>query len=144
MYTISGGIINHHNIGDSYSFSNVLRLSEFSLNEAKRRGRNQCYQFNEVDYFDFLRNKELSNIILKAVNNGYEGFELNFQPLISYHGDIYGAETLLRFSCVEYGRVSPAELIPILEDTKLIIPVGRWIIEKACSVCKQIQKLHKR
>lgn len=140
MYTISGGIIEHKDIGEYYSYSNVMRLSEFALNEAKRRGKNQCYKFNQNDYDAFLKQKELSNVVLKAVVENLEGFELHFQPLIALDGRIYGAETLLRFSCEEYGRISPAELIPILEETRLIIPVGRWIIDQACKACKELQE----
>ena len=53
---------------------------------------------------------------------------------------LIGAETLMRFWCEEKGNVTPYEFVPLLEDSGLIIPVGRWILYKALEACKEIQK----
>ena len=52
----------------------------------------------------------------------------------------FGAETLMRFSSGQFGAISPAEFIPILEESGLIIPAGRWIIRQALQACKKIRE----
>lgn len=140
VYTISGGIIDSNSFED-FSFSDIMKLSEYSLNEAKRRGKNQCYSFIQKDYEQHLRRRHLKKLIRKSVNNNFEGFEAYFQPV--FHADnhsLYGAETLMRFHTEEYGMVSPAEFIPLLEETGLIIPLGRWILHQALFACRHIQQ----
>ena len=140
VFTISGGILECKEIEDG-SFSDLMKLSEFSLNEAKRQGKNRHYIFSETDYTKFLERKKMSQVIRQAVTNNFEGFEAYFQPLFHTDSDtLYGAETLMRFSAEPYGRISPAEFIPILEETGLIIPAGRWILSQALKACKQIQQ----
>lgn len=140
VFTISGGILTCKNI-DECSYSNIMKLSEFSLNEAKRQGKNRCYQFQAEDYENFLKKKKIAQLLRQAVNHNYEGFEAYFQPVFhTGSNQLYGAEALMRFHTEEYGMISPAEFIPILEETGLIIPVGRWMLHEALSVCGRIQK----
>lgn len=139
VFTISGGILP---CIDSlhYTFSDKMKLSEFSLNEAKRRGKNCCYCFSQEDYDKFLRRRHLTQLLRSSVNHNCEGFELYLQPLYSSSSkSLYGAESLLRFHTQEYGMVSPVEFIPILEDTGLIIPVGKWVLHRSLEMCSKIQ-----
>ena len=53
---------------------------------------------------------------------------------------LFAAETLLRFHSEKMGMVSPVEFIPILEETGLIIPVGKWVLHQALSVCREVHK----
>lgn len=140
VFTISGGVLECKNISDC-SYSTLMKLSEFSLNEAKRQGKNRCYYFQQEDYDRFLRKKELAQILRQAVYNDFKGFEAYFQPLF-YAGTrtLYGAETLMRFHSEKYGMISPAEFIPILEETGLIIPAGRFIMHEALKACKKLQQ----
>lgn len=140
VFTISGGVLESNQTTD-LSLSDIMKLSEFSLNEAKRRGRNQCYHFHNSDYDAFLKQKELKALLQKSVRNHFEGFEAYYQPLFSLADHtLYGAETLMRFRCEKYGIVSPAEFIPALEETGLIIPLGRWILHEGLSACKTIRQ----
>lgn len=138
VFTISAGILSTEHISGC-SYSNIMKLSEFTLNEAKRKGKNICYQFVPDDYASFLRTKRLTQLIRQAVNNDFAGFEAYFQPLVlTKDKTLYGAETLLRFH-TEEGMISPGVFIPILEETGLIIPVGRWVLHQSLKACKQIQ-----
>ena len=56
-------------------------------------------------------------------------------------GRLSGAESLMRFSSSKFGMVSPVEFIRILEETGLIIPVGRWMMKEAMEKCSQIRKV---
>lgn len=139
VFTISGGLLTCKNI-DECSYSNIMKLSEFALNEAKRQGKNRCYQFQTEDYENFLKKKKITQLLRQAVNHNYEGFEAYFQPVFHTGTDeLYGAEALMRFHTEEYGMISPGEFIPILEETGLIIPVGRWMLHEALSACSRIQ-----
>ena len=141
VYTISGGTIVGSDICGA-SQSDIMKISQFALNEAKLRGRNQEYQFCREDYDKFLRGRKLLVELRKAVSHDYRGFELFFQPIMKVGSTgLYAAESLLRFTTSEGERISPVEFIPILEDSGLIIPVGRWVIDQALAMCAQSQKI---
>ena len=140
VYTVSGGIVKNGDVDNS--FENTMKLSEFALSEAKERGKNSCYVFEEEEYEDYLKSRTLLRQLHHAVNNGFEGFEAYFQPLVNAaNGELTGAETLLRFHSPEGGMVSPGEFIPILEESGLIIPVGRWVLRQALDACREWQKI---
>ncbi len=144
VYTISGGILSWRDIhpdSPDALYPDLMKLSEFALNEAKRQGKNRFYIFQEQDYAQFLKRRRLTQTLRKAVNNNFEGFEAYFQPLyLMENGALYGAETLMRFHCEEFGNVSPTEFIPILEETGLIIPAGQWILHQALIACRLFQQ----
>ncbi len=138
--TISGGILNLEDV-ENQSFENVMKLSEFALSEAKDGGRNKYYIYQKEDYLAFLHKKHLIHVMRQSVNRGFVGFEVYFQPVIDIkEGKLYGGEALLRFNSKETGPITPGEFIPLLEESGLIILVGKWVIERAMSVCSIIQQ----
>ncbi len=140
VYTISGGIV----LGDSMDkmgYNEVMKISQFALTTAKNRGKNQTYCFDEADYKAFLREREVLEQLRKSVADGFRGFELFFQPIVRVGQKVpFMAESLLRFKTAEGEMVSPIEFIPILEESGLIIPVGKWVIDRALSMCAECQK----
>ena len=101
VFTISGGILNCADVWEK-SYSNIMKISEFALNEAKRNGKNRYNIFTSKDYENFLRKKQITKILRQSILNHFEGFEAYFQPL--FHAEdntLYGAETLMRFHCAE-------------------------------------------
>lgn len=140
FYTVSAGILDFKEVTDR-DYENLMKITEFALSEAQIRGRNQCYIYVKEDYSAFQRKRRLIQLMRMAINNDYEGFETYYQPIIDIkNNQLYGAETLLRFRTEETGPVSPVEFIPMLEESGLIIPVGRWVLEQAMSACSEIQK----
>lgn len=141
VFTISGGILQCDDL-DELDYSGIMRYTEFALNEAKRQGKNRSYIFKLDDYKKTIRKKEMLYALRTAVNNDMEGFQAYYQPLFKSDDDhsLYGAETLLRFTWGENGMISPAEFIPLLEESGLIIPVGRWGLHEALKACKCIQQ----
>lgn len=140
FYTISAGVLTLDKVVN-LEYSNLMKLSEFALNEAKDRGKNQYYIYEKEDYFQFLHTRQLIKTLRQAVNNKCEGFEAYFQPIVDINKRcLVAAETLLRFRTEELGMLSPVEFIPLLEESGLIIPVGKWVLEQAMMACARIQK----
>ena len=117
---------------------------EFALKQAKGMGKNGFYVFDQDDYEAFLQKGRIVAALRNAIVNNYEGFEVNYQPIVDCQTEqIIGAEALMRFSMItEEGRefVSPMEFIPLLEETGLIIPAGRYILNEAAAMCCEMQK----
>ena len=141
VYTISGGILDTQDM-EKTGYLEILKMSQFTLSEAKERGRNQVYRFCAEDYSKFIRGRKILVALHKSVANDCEGFELYFQPVVDTVTEkCYAAEALLRFHMSDTEMISPVEFIPILEDSGLIIPVGKWVLRQALSMCKECRKL---
>ena len=145
IYTISAGLLlskdikcfNHDN------YDEIMKLSEFSLGEAKKRGKNQLYNFRQEDYDSFIRGRYILSCLRKSISENFNGFELFFQPIMEEKDEtLYAAETLLRFRTEADENISPMEFIPILEESGLIIPVGKWIINNSLAMCKKVRQVY--
>lgn len=145
VFTLSAGILKCEAVYGGYDA--VLKLTEFTLNEAKENSRNSYYVFSQEEYDRFKRRKKIERQLYDAVNHNFEGFEAYFQPIVDATTfQLAGAEALMRFSMPseekEGGieRVSPVEFIPLLEQTGLIIPAGKWMLQQSIGVCQKWQK----
>lgn len=140
FYTLSAGILDFASV-KRREYYNVMMLAEFALNEAKERGRNRYYIYKKEDYHAFLHKRELLKKIRHAVNCGFAGFEAFFQPIVDLRAKrLCGAETLLRFKTEDEGYIPPFKVIPLLEESGLIIPVGKWVLNQAARVCNELRK----
>ncbi len=141
VFTISGGILDCGSL-TGMDFQELVKLSQFALSHAKSLGKNQVYFFQEADYENFLRNRLILSTVKETISSEFEGFELHFQPIVRDNDDKrpYAAEALLRYTLPNGDRVSPIEFIPVLEESGLIIPVGKWVLNEAMTFCKHVQK----
>ncbi len=140
FYTMSGGILDF-DVLEEWSYSEMMKFSEFALEQAKHDGKNRCEIYRIDEYEEFLKKRKLLLDLRYAVNHNYEGFDAYFQPIVSTEErQLASAEALLRFKHPEFGFVSPVEFIPLMEESGLIIPVGRWILRRAMRMCKEMQK----
>lgn len=112
----------------------------FALEEACRKGRNRLVVYQSKQYERFLRKSDILNVMTRCIQEDFKGFELFYQPIVhASDGKLAGAEALLRWKNDTFGMLSPFEFIPILEESGLIIPAGRWILETALRQCKEWQ-----
>jgi diguanylate cyclase (GGDEF)-like protein len=140
IFTISSGILLNEDF-ENHSYDNIMKLTEYALNCAKNYGKNTYAVYNKKSYHEYLRHQGLLMEVVQSVNNDYEGFHAFFQPIFHRNGGLYGLETLMRYVSGTRGMVSPAELIPLLEESSLIIPVGNWIMDQALKIGREFQKL---
>lgn len=142
VFTISTGIIPAKLLLKQYD--EYRKIAVFSLKQAKSLGGNGTYFFDIKDYESFLRKEKIKSVLRNAVANDFEGFEAYYQPIVDCSsGRVIGAEALMRFFMdSEDGRenISPMEFIPLLEETGLIIPAGRFILDKAAAMCHEIRQ----
>ncbi|MDE7247538.1 MAG: GGDEF and EAL domain-containing protein [Lachnospiraceae bacterium] len=137
FYTVSAGVLEDTFVGKT--LEEIMRFTEFALNEAKRDGKNQMKPFVQEDYDGYLEKLNIRKALRQDVNHEFRGFEVYYQPIVSTSEDyrLVGAEALLRWKNEKYGNVSPAVFIPILEESGLIIPVGRHVLWEAARTCKK-------
>ena len=116
---------------DGSDLDTLFRNADTAMYAAKERGRNN-FLFFQSEMDQRIRNRlNLENSLREALDE--QDFFLHYQPQVDIaSGRIIGAEALLRFRHPVQGLISPDRLIPIAEDSGLIVPMGEWILEEAC------------
>jgi diguanylate cyclase (GGDEF)-like protein len=127
--TASIGIAVHP--GDGTTPGALIRNADIAMFRAKKRGRNNFQFFLPEMHEDAVRRLKLEMALRGAL--GRDEFTLHYQPKIDVRsGVVTGYEALLRWRHPEFGLMSPAEFVPILEESDLIGPVGEWVLRSAC------------
>jgi diguanylate cyclase (GGDEF)-like protein len=117
--------------GPNTGADELLIDAELALRAAKRAGRNRIEVFVPEMHQEAVRRVELEADIRRALRVGE--FSLDYQPVLDLHsGFVVGVEALLRWNHPRRGWVPPVEVIPVAEESGLIVPLGRWILEEAC------------
>ena len=134
--TISAGTVFYPLGGKDYLV--LHKHAEAAMDMAKRAGKNRNCLFSKEQYNRWVRSITMRDSLWDCVENNCEGFSLFFQPQVrASDRELIGAESLLRWRNPKGRMVAPMEFIPILEETKLIVPVGKWIFEEAVRICKR-------
>ncbi|MEG2086259.1 MAG: bifunctional diguanylate cyclase/phosphodiesterase [Clostridia bacterium] len=113
----------------------IISALDFALYQAKRRGKGQLAFFNEELVRKFKRKNEISEAIKRAIEN--KSFEVYLQPI--YHTELKRfafAEALLRLNDEKLGSISPAEFIPVAEESGQIVGITYFVLEKVCEFLK--------
>lgn len=138
--TMSGGTVFFPQFGKEYLV--LHKYAEAALTFAKQSGKNKNCIFSKEIYNRWLRSLTAREDIRRSVEDGCRGFSLCFQPQVGADSQrIIGAEALLRWQNSKGRMVAPMEFIPLLEETQLMIPVGKWIADTAVGICRKWQKI---
>ncbi len=109
----------------------LLQQAELAMREAKSQGGDGLH-FYDAQLEQAARARvQTERDLDAALAQGH--LRLFYQPQVAQDGSIYGAEALVRWQHPQRGMVSPAEFIPLAEQTGQILPLGRWVLQTACA-----------
>lgn len=110
-------------------YNTLLKNADAAMYEAKKNGKNECDFFNDNLSVELKRIYSLQKGLRTALQNNE--LYVMFQPKVSLDDSLVtGFEALARWESSEFGSVSPAEFIPIAESSKMIIPIGSFVLEE--------------
>jgi diguanylate cyclase (GGDEF)-like protein len=120
----------------SRSEVSLMRRADLALYAAKREGRNRFRRYDAALEQVTKRRLSMENGLERALRNGE--FRMAYQPIVTATtGKILGFEALVRWDSPEHGAVSPAEFVPVAEETGLILDLGDWITRQAFKDCRR-------
>ncbi len=124
---------------DGKDADQLMKQSVAALYHSKDEGRQRYNFYTPNMNARAFERMSLESSLRKALED--DQFELYYQPKVSIDGStVVGTEALLRWQHPEFGTVSPAKFIPIAEESGLIVPIGEWVIRRACQQIKQWQE----
>jgi diguanylate cyclase (GGDEF)-like protein len=123
---------------DSSDSDSMLKNADMAMYDAKQRGRNNYQFFASYMNATTMERLEMENKLRHALER--KEFLLYYQAKTDIHNkELIGLEALIRWNDPERGIISPEEFVPLLEETNLILPVGKWVIQEACRQSKAWQ-----
>jgi diguanylate cyclase (GGDEF)-like protein len=116
---------------DGSDLTGLLKSADLAMYAAKASGRRTWRFFEPGMETEANSRRELERDMRAALSGG--GFEIHYQPLVDIGSEkIIGCEALLRWRQPRRGMISPAEFVPIAEETGLIQEIGQWVLNTAC------------
>jgi diguanylate cyclase (GGDEF)-like protein/PAS domain S-box-containing protein len=116
---------------DGTTAESLIRNADTAMYQAKENGRQSFQFFMPAMNAQAVERQFIEESLRRALER--KEFVLHYQPKINLStGEIIGGEALLRWTHPSRGMISPAQFIPIAEDSGLILPIGRWVLRQAC------------
>jgi len=128
---------------DACDANSLLKNADSAMYHAKDQGRNNYQFFTESLNTDANERLKLENDLRFAIENNQ--FVLFYQPqMCCVEKNYCGVEALIRWMHPQQGMIAPDKFIPIAEETRLIIPLGMWVLEEACRQLSEWKKQYKK
>lgn len=116
---------------DARDAQTLTRSADTAMYQAKKHGKNRYAVFQADMELRAQKRLRIEANLRRAL--AADQLQLHYQPQIDLRtGRIVGVEALMRWTCAELGAMSPAEFIPVAEESGVIIPLGRWVMQTAC------------
>ncbi|KPQ33399.1 MAG: diguanylate cyclase/phosphodiesterase with PAS/PAC sensor(s), partial [Porphyrobacter sp. HL-46] len=116
---------------DGKSVEELMRNADLALYRAKDGGGGEHCRFEPVLHASAEERRQLEVALRNAL--GRDEMVLHYQPVVDARSEnVVSFEALVRWNSADHGFVSPGKFIPLAEDTRLIVPIGRWVMRKAC------------
>ncbi len=116
---------------DALDARTLTRSADTAMYHAKSRGKNAFEVFQPEMALRAQKRLKIEANLRRALAK--DQLQLHYQPQVDLRsGRVVGVEALLRWHCKELGQVSPAEFIPVAEETGVIVELGRWVLQTAC------------
>jgi diguanylate cyclase (GGDEF)-like protein/PAS domain S-box-containing protein len=118
----------------------LMRNADVAMYMAKREGKGHYRVFEPEMHASVVERLELKGSLQRAIERGE--LEVHYQPIIEIPGErVAGFEALVRWKRSEGRMVSPADFIPLAEETGLIVPLGGWVLKEACRQARFLQDM---